>query len=33
MPIIEQVYRVLYENIQPQAAVESLLRREPRQEH
>jgi glycerol-3-phosphate dehydrogenase (NAD(P)+) len=33
MPIVEQVYRVLYENIQPQAAVESLLRREPRQEH
>lgn len=32
MPITEQVYYVLYENIPPQAAVESLLRREPRQE-
>ncbi len=32
MPITEQVYRVLYENLAPQAAVEVLLRREPRQE-
>lgn len=32
MPITEQVYRVLYENLLPQAAVEALLRREPRQE-
>lgn len=32
MPIIEQVYRVLYDNLPPQAAVEALLRREPRQE-
>ncbi|MBI3545040.1 MAG: NAD(P)-dependent glycerol-3-phosphate dehydrogenase [Gammaproteobacteria bacterium] len=32
MPIIEQVYRVLYENIAPQVAVETLLKREPRQE-
>jgi glycerol-3-phosphate dehydrogenase (NAD(P)+) len=32
MPITEQVYRVLYENLPPQAAVEALLRREPRQE-
>lgn len=33
MPITEQVYRVLYEDLPPQAAVEALLRREPRQEH
>jgi len=33
LPITEQVYRVLYENLPPQAAVEALLRREPRQEH
>jgi glycerol-3-phosphate dehydrogenase (NAD(P)+) len=32
MPITEQVYRVLYENFPPQAAVEALLKREPRQE-
>jgi len=32
MPITEQVYRVLYENLQPQAAVEALFRREPRSE-
>ncbi len=32
MPITEQVYRVLYENLPPQAAVEALLKREPRQE-
>jgi glycerol-3-phosphate dehydrogenase (NAD(P)+) len=32
MPITEQVYRVLYENLPPQAAVEALLRREPRSE-
>ncbi|HYA38816.1 MAG TPA: NAD(P)H-dependent glycerol-3-phosphate dehydrogenase [Candidatus Methylomirabilis sp.] len=33
MPITEQVYRVLYENLAPHAAVEALLRREPRQEN
>ena len=32
MPICEQVYRVLYEGLAPQAAVEALLRREPRAE-
>jgi glycerol-3-phosphate dehydrogenase (NAD(P)+) len=32
MPITEQVYRVLYENLPSQAAVEALLKREPRQE-
>jgi len=32
MPITEQVYRVLYENLPPQAAVEALLRRDPRRE-
>jgi glycerol-3-phosphate dehydrogenase (NAD(P)+) len=32
MPITEQVYRVLYENLSPQSAVEALLRREPRAE-
>jgi glycerol-3-phosphate dehydrogenase (NAD(P)+) len=32
MPIIEQVYRVLYEGLSPLAAVEALLKREPRQE-
>jgi glycerol-3-phosphate dehydrogenase (NAD(P)+) len=32
MPITEQVYRVLYEQVAPQAAVEALLRREPRAE-
>lgn len=32
MPITEQVYRVLYENLPPQTAVEALLKREPRQE-
>ena len=32
MPITEQVYRVLYEDVAPQAAVEALLKREPRQE-
>ena len=32
MPIIAQVYRVLYENLSPQEAVEALLKREPRQE-
>ncbi len=32
MPITEQVYRVLYENLPPQSAVEALLRRESRQE-
>ncbi len=32
MPITEQVYRVLYENLPPQEAVELLLKREPRRE-
>lgn len=32
MPITAQVYRVLYENLPPQKAVEALLKREPRQE-
>ena len=32
LPITEQVYRVLYEKLPPQAAVEALLKREPRQE-
>jgi glycerol-3-phosphate dehydrogenase (NAD(P)+) len=32
MPITEQVYRVLYEDVSPQAAVEALLSREPRSE-
>ncbi len=32
MPIIAQVYHVLYENLSPQEAVEALLKREPRQE-
>lgn len=32
MPIAEQVHHVLYETLSPQAAVEALLRREPRQE-
>jgi glycerol-3-phosphate dehydrogenase (NAD(P)+) len=32
MPITEQVYRVLYEGVAPQAAVEALLRREPKPE-
>ncbi|MCR4346770.1 MAG: NAD(P)-dependent glycerol-3-phosphate dehydrogenase [Sulfuricaulis sp.] len=32
MPITTQVYRVLYENLSPQNAVEALLKREPRQE-
>jgi glycerol-3-phosphate dehydrogenase (NAD(P)+) len=32
MPITMQVYRVLYEHLPPQAAVEALLSREPRQE-
>jgi glycerol-3-phosphate dehydrogenase (NAD(P)+) len=32
LPITEQVYRVLYENLPPQAAVEALLKRGPRQE-
>ncbi len=33
MPITEQVYRVLFEGVAPQVAVEALLRREPRQEY
>lgn len=32
MPITEQVYRVLYEDLPPQTAVEALLKREPRPE-
>ncbi len=32
MPITEQVYLVLFENLPPQAAVEALLKREPRAE-
>lgn len=32
MPITEQVYRVLFENVAPQAAVAALLGREPRSE-
>lgn len=32
MPITEQVYRVLYEGVSPQEAVEALLRREPKAE-
>jgi glycerol-3-phosphate dehydrogenase (NAD(P)+) len=32
MPIVEAVYRVLYENLSPRDAVLSLLRREPRAE-
>jgi glycerol-3-phosphate dehydrogenase (NAD(P)+) len=32
MPITEQVYRVLFEGLAPQAAVEALLRRESRAE-
>jgi glycerol-3-phosphate dehydrogenase (NAD(P)+) len=33
LPITEQVYRVLYESLPPQAAVEVLLSREPRPEN
>jgi glycerol-3-phosphate dehydrogenase (NAD(P)+) len=33
MPITEQVYRVLYEQLTPPRAVEALLNREPRAEH
>jgi glycerol-3-phosphate dehydrogenase (NAD(P)+) len=33
MPITEQVYRVLYEQLPPPRAVEALLNREPRAEH
>jgi glycerol-3-phosphate dehydrogenase (NAD(P)+) len=32
MPITEQVYKVLFEHLPPQAAVEALLKREPRAE-
>jgi glycerol-3-phosphate dehydrogenase (NAD(P)+) len=32
MPITEQVYRVLHEDLSPQEAVEALLRREPKTE-
>jgi len=33
MPITEQVYRVLFEGVAPQTAVEALLQREPRSEN
>ena len=33
MPIIEQIYRVLYEGVPPKQAVQSLLSRERRAEH
>jgi glycerol-3-phosphate dehydrogenase (NAD(P)+) len=33
MPITEQVYRVLYEQLPPPQAVQALLNREPRAEH
>jgi glycerol-3-phosphate dehydrogenase (NAD(P)+) len=33
MPITEQVYRVLYDGLSPQAAVEALLTRDPRPEN
>ena len=33
MPVTEQVYRVLFENLPPEAAVEALLKREPRAEN
>ena len=33
MPITEQVYKVLYENLAPHAAVEALFKREPRPEN
>jgi len=33
MPITEQVCRVLFDEVSPQAAVDALLRREPRQEN
>lgn len=33
MPITEQVYKVLFENLAAQAAVEALLKREPRAEN
>ncbi|MFO7593385.1 MAG: glycerol-3-phosphate dehydrogenase, partial [Pseudomonadota bacterium] len=32
MPITEQVYRVLYQGVQPQQAVEALLHREQKPE-
>lgn len=32
MPITEQIYRVLFEGLSPKAAVEALLKREPKQE-
>jgi glycerol-3-phosphate dehydrogenase (NAD(P)+) len=32
MPITEQVYRVLFENLAPLDAVEALLKREPKNE-
>ncbi|MCU7834119.1 MAG: NAD(P)-dependent glycerol-3-phosphate dehydrogenase [gamma proteobacterium symbiont of Taylorina sp.] len=33
MPIVEQVYKVLYQNLSPQKAVENLLSREYKTEH
>jgi glycerol-3-phosphate dehydrogenase (NAD(P)+) len=32
MPITQQVYQVLYENLSPQQALKNLLMREPKQE-
>ena len=32
MPITDAVFRVLYENVSPRAAVEALLAREPKPE-
>jgi len=32
MPIVEQVYEVIYNNKSPAQAVEDLLRREPKSE-
>ena len=32
MPITEQVYKVIYENLPPQQAVDELFRREPKAE-
>jgi glycerol-3-phosphate dehydrogenase (NAD(P)+) len=33
MPITEQIYRVLFEGLDPRAAVQALLEREPKAEH
>jgi glycerol-3-phosphate dehydrogenase (NAD(P)+) len=32
MPITEQVYRILYEGLDPQEAVRNLLERDPKSE-